>query len=141
MTTIAYRDGVLAADTLSSSSGTVAGYQTKIYRERGLLLGGAGSVAAFERFRDWIRSGMAGDCPLQKDIGNMFVITPDGRCTMWCDDGPFRITADFWALGSGELLALGAMEVGASAAEAVRAAIKHDTRSGGDVTTLRLEPR
>jgi len=48
------------------------------------------------------------------------------------------VRAPFYALGSGYQVAMGAMEFGATAEEAVRAAIKWDTGSGGDVTVLRL---
>ena len=83
MTTIAWDGKTLAADTLVNCNGQLGGYATKIHRERGVLIGGAGSVVIYEKFRDWVRSGMDGDCPLQTNIGNMFVISPDGRAIMW----------------------------------------------------------
>lgn len=46
------------------------------------------------------------------------------------------IHADYTAIGSGALLALGAMAHGATAEEAVVAASKHDKNTGGPVTSL-----
>jgi ATP-dependent protease HslVU (ClpYQ) peptidase subunit len=137
MTTIAWDGHSLAADTLFNSGGQFAGFDAKIHRLGRLLIGCAGSVAVYEQFRDWVKGGMKGECPLKKDIANTFVVTPEGRAVMWCDDGPFRVSTTQWALGSGERYALGAMEMGATAAEAVAAAIRHDLASGGEVMVLR----
>lgn len=46
------------------------------------------------------------------------------------------VSADYTAIGSGALLALGAMAHGASAEEAVIAASQHDKNTGGPVTCL-----
>lgn len=138
MTTIAYKDGVLAADTLITANGMICGYAKKIWRAGRLLIGGAGSDAVTNTFRDWVKDGMSGDHPLKKDIGNLFIVKPDGLTVMWCDDGPFLMKETFWALGSGEEVAMGAMAAGASARKAVQLACARDTRSGGDVTVLKL---
>lgn len=139
MTTIAWDGKVLAADTLVTCNGFRTNYAPKIWREGRLLCGGAGSRTIALQFRDWVRGGMAGPCPLQKDIGNVFVIRPDGLGVMWCDDGPFTVGPEPWALGSGEHLALGALEMGADALRAVEVAIKHHTGSGGAITVLTLQ--
>ena len=52
-------------------------------------------------------------------------------------DGMFKMTAPYYALGSGRPEALGAMHHGATAEEAVQAAIAHDANTGGEVTVLR----
>lgn len=138
MTTIAWDGKTLAADTLTTCDGVVAGHNTKIWREGRLLIGGAGSRTITLQFRGWVRAGMDGDCPLRKDVGNVFVIAPDGRGVMWCDDGPFEIGPEPWALGSGEKFALGAMAMGADAAKAVQVAMQYDRGSGGAVIALPL---
>lgn len=136
MTTIAFKDGLLAADTLSCWGGYFAGHVTKIHRQGRLRLGGAGSVTVYQQFRDWVRKGMSGECPLKKDIANVFLVLPDGTCVCWSDDGPFTMSTPTWAFGTGEKIAVGAMEMGASAEQAVRIAMRHDMYSGGDVTVL-----
>lgn len=138
MTTIAWDGKTLAADTLSTCSGIRSAYHAKIWREGRLLIGGAGSRTVTLQFRDWVRTGMKGACPLTKDIGNVFVVTPDGTGVMWCDDGPFHMDNEPWALGSGEQFALGAMAAGKTAEEAVAIAALYDTCTGGDVTALKI---
>jgi 20S proteasome alpha/beta subunit len=138
LTTIAYRDGVLAADTLTTASGTRCGEMAKIYREGRLLVGFCGNASNFEAFRSWVRAGAEGR--FKSENGNVFILPPEGPAVVWGDgDYPWREAAPFWALGSGESIALGAMAVGATAEQAVRAAIEFDTASGGNVTVLSRE--
>jgi hypothetical protein len=63
MTTIAYRDGVLAADTLLTSSAMRNGYARKIRERDGMLAGASGTLAQMQTFLDWFDAGMTGDPP------------------------------------------------------------------------------
>jgi hypothetical protein len=55
------------------------------------------------------------------------------------DDGHLvPVYADYTAIGSGTMLALGALAAGSSAEEAVEAAALHDKNTGGPVTTYDL---
>lgn len=137
MTTLAYRNGVIAADSLATSAGYRDGLVIKIRKIGPLLVGGVGTSAVCERFVDWVRKGMTGDSPWTgTDLGNSMIVTPDDTILVFGQNGPWRTRGDFYAMGSGELLALGAMAHGASAAEAVAAAIRFDVHSGGPVRTL-----
>ena len=139
MTTVAFRDGVLAADTLSTTNGLRDDYGVKVWKFRGVIGAAAGSRALCLKFQDWIRGGMQGDCPFEgQDDGNGFIAAPNGVAVCWSTNGPWPVRAPFYALGSGYQLAMGAMEAGASAEEAVRVAIKHDTGTGGEVVAVRL---
>lgn len=139
MTTIAYRDGVLAADSLSTSNGLRDNVGRKIWRVGRLLVGAAGGRGDCLRFRAWVAEGCIGPNPfVGSEGGNGLVITPEGQVACWGTAGPWPVTSPFYSLGSGYQIAVGAMEMGASAEEAVRAAIVHDTCSGGPVQTLRL---
>lgn len=136
MTTIAYRDGVLAADTLMTASNMRSGHMTKIMRRGRLIIGFAGASRNFEAFRNWLGAGAEGS--FASNDGNVFIIPPEGDAIVWGDgDTPWRETALFWALGSGEAPAMGAMAAGASAEEAVKAAIALDLSSGGEITVIR----
>lgn len=136
MTTIAYRDGMLAADTQTSFSGIRCADQRKIHREGRLLTGFSGTSTNYERFRSWVRDGMSGD--FDSRGGNVFILPPSGPAVIWGDgDYPWREPSEFWALGSGEHLALGAMSAGATAEEAVRIAMRWDNATGGEITVLR----
>jgi hypothetical protein len=137
MTTLAYRHGVLAADSLTTSNGYRDGQAIKIRKLGPLLVGGCGTSAICEQFVDWVKNGMKGDSPWTgKDAGNSMVVLPDDTILVWGHNGPWRSRSDFYAMGSGELLALGAMAHGANAAEAVEAAMRFDVHSGGPVRTI-----
>lgn len=136
MTTIAYRDGVVAADTLITANGMRAGEMAKIMRRGRLLVGFAGASRNFEAFRNWLSAGMPGS--FKSEGGNVFILAPGFPPIVWGDgDTPWRETAETWALGSGEAAAMGAMQVGASAERAVQAAIALDVNCGGKITVLR----
>ena len=135
MTTIAYRDGVLAADSLATCNGMRDGYGAKIWRVGRLLVGGAGSRAECLKFRDWVVAGMKG----RPDIAetNAIVVSPE-HVVCWSEKGCWPVAEPFYAIGSGYEIAIGAMAVGADAERAVHIAAQYDTRTGGDVITLRL---
>lgn len=137
MTTIAFRHGVLASDSMVSSNNMHEGQAVKIRRIGKVLVGAAGSGALAQRFADWVKAGMKGDSPWTgKDAGNSLVVCPDDTMLVFGQNGPWRSYSDFYALGSGELLALGAMAHGATAHQAVEAAIRFDCHSGGPIRTL-----
>lgn len=52
-------------------------------------------------------------------------------------DGSYEIRPPYFALGSGQDYALGAMHHGASAEEAIAAAIQHDKGTNGGIMVLR----
>jgi ATP-dependent HslUV protease subunit HslV len=143
MTTVAYRDGVLAADTLVISGSSRAGHMSKLLKtRRGALVGISGEVEGTTRFLDWMRSGRRGKPPATDDDSGCrgIVVEPDGSVLFW-DGGPalFPKRGAYFALGSGRDVALGALAMGATADAAVRAAMQIDIYTGGDVETLRLE--
>jgi len=64
MTIIAYRDGVLAADTQATQGESHRGASiTKIAKRGTVLAAAAGAMPGALRFLDWFRSGMPGDTP------------------------------------------------------------------------------
>lgn len=143
MTTIAYKDGVLAADTLCVNGYTRAGYLTKIARGSDGVLGGSAGTAAFNRrFLEWITAGRVTEPPRaetdkdsnSRDFG--FIVLLDGQLELHEPEGVLTISAPFYACGSGREIAVGAMAAGASAEQAVKVAIELDCYSGGDITTL-----
>ena len=138
MTTIAYRDGVLAADTqINSGNGNRAGHIRKIGRTAdGWLWGFTGSTEHMADCAEWAE-GREGKPPAIE--GCFILISPDGRHKEWWGKGWIAAEDPQAAWGSGEKIARGAMHAGASASEAVQAAIALDTDSGGTVTVLRVE--
>lgn len=142
MTTIAYRDGVLAADTLMCSGDSKLAGVTKIAQGPGGRMGGACGTAAFlGGWLAWLTGDGNRPTPVRGDNQNDcgLVIWPDGRIEVFEDGGSFVVTAPYFAMGSGRPEALGAMFAGADAETAVRAAMAHDCHSGGETTLLRQE--
>ena len=141
MTTIAYRDGMLAADTVVTENGYRVGSVQKIGQIGEVLFGVCGVMAHMVEFRDWIRRGLVGTPPsvmaVADDGGSTAMIVYRDHILCWDRDRWDMMRAPFYAMGTGAKAALGAMAAGATAEEAVAAAILCDTASGGPITILR----
>jgi hypothetical protein len=143
MTTIAYKDGVLAADTLSTWGDSRDGHAIKIAKRGPFMAAGSGCLAHVQAFLDWFKGGMKADPPPMGEGEKQafgFIFVGDGKFLTWGALGWEQCRDDVFAAGSGSEFAKGAMSHGASAEEAVRIAITHDTKSGGKVTVLRSTP-
>ena len=140
MTCIAYRAGVMVADSQATMGGLKMPCLPKITVAGGRLIGAAGDASAINRFVAWF--GTDGKRPrlLKKEEFDAIVVDADGHADHW-EEGmePDRITMPFFAIGSGAELALGAMEMGATAEEAVAVAIKWDANCGGPVVKRGIE--
>lgn len=134
MTTVAYRDGILAADSRGTCAGWVQpGKETKLFRlQDGRAAGVTGQWAIAKRLLDWIES----DRSTAQPEGDARVIVVGKRIEVFEDGHSYIENAKFMAWGSGMPPALGALHAGASAVEAVRIASLVDTLSGGKVMFL-----
>jgi hypothetical protein len=139
MTTIAVRDGYLAADTIVSYASFNNGETTKIAACGDFYVALAG--AAFLRFEleAWAREG----CPVDavptllmdnKGKFSALFLRRDGKVFEFDEGYLMPVHAPYYAIGSGSLFALGAMAHGACAMEAVVASSRHDKSTGGEVT-------
>lgn len=148
MTTIAYRQGFLAADsqyTHSSPEDKSGGSDRKqvtqkLFRKkvrgRYVILATAGDGAPGMVFVDWY--GKKGKPPAELREADISILVWDGA-TLTEFDGWCRgevIIEPFYAIGSGAKAALGAMHMGATAYQAVCIAAKIDPYTGGAVTTM-----
>lgn len=142
MTAIAYRNGVLAGDTLCGY-GHVKAFEPKIVKKDGYLLGVAGSdMPSLEDVVKWffteVRASRRNE--FKNADFTALVVTPAGRIQLWHHSGLCQpIRNKFWAIGSGGAVCLGAMEQGATSAQAVAAAIKWADACGGRVMTRSLK--
>jgi hypothetical protein len=152
VTAIAYRNGVMAADTETMSGETLGGNTRKIERSpAGTIGAAAGEAGMAYQFRRWLRDGridkwIEGGFPealptaAERDRFGAIIVTAVGRVI--CVDyrgNAVEFDAPFYTEGSAGVLLVGAMAAGASAEEAVRIAIRHDAWCGGDVQVERLE--
>lgn len=143
MTTIAYRDGVLAADKRTTSGGTFSGTMRKIHRRKsdGALCGGCGHVPLIQGWQEWFCAGERGKPPSLGDkdeSAQIIVVRANGQVEFFTHLGRERVHDTFFAIGSGADLAFGAMEFGASARQAVAVAQRRDIHSGNGVSWVAL---
>lgn len=152
MTVIAYKDGVIAADTLVSGGSTVFGETTKIFKSReGHIVGCAGLTAAYPLAKRWVDKGcdmsaipnfaehLGGDASSDGCSVALIVVEPEGQVlSVDCYGNAFPVRGPFFAEGSGAQFALGAMAVGANAIQAVQAAISRSNTCGGQIQYVEL---
>ncbi|WP_295198738.1 hypothetical protein [uncultured Brevundimonas sp.] len=145
MTTIVYRDGVLAADRRAYSGDKKGiGAKTKIHRLDDGTLWGVSScnVGADALIKRWVEAGCepVGSDQLKPESFELLLVRPTGEIFYANGNldlsGP--LTADYFAIGSGDHFAMGAMAMGASAIRAVEIASDLDVWSGEGMTVLEL---
>ena len=163
MTTIAYKNGVMAADTREvhgAPGHEVIGDCTKLIRFHDvnrfcILVGMAGDSAASAVVAQAIvtqartRSSENADfwSRVREEVGDrvkdadfsLLVFFGSTEQLVTVDDmlEPLPRPEPFWAIGSGAKIALGAMAYGASPVEAVQIACRFDLYTGGDVHSYR----
>jgi hypothetical protein len=158
VTTIAFKDGVIAADRLICASHERYGTTTKIGLTKDAdgidcAWGASGRTALSQRFERWAREGLpkGEPAPSMKEgegeaHGSLFYA--DGRVVTYDPDipsgSPLRVQmaqvhgSYVATMGSGGEYALGAMAAGADAKQAVEIACLLDVSSGAGVDVLRL---
>lgn len=136
MTTIAVRDGVMAADS-KIASGDDCGTTCKLYRIRGVIIGFSGGDRNGKLFLRWYAGRhfytpqfFTGD---DDDCFEALLLTKR-KLELWDESLiPSRVKAPFYAIGSGRGVAMGAMAAGASAEEAVHIACRYSVLTGPPV--------
>ena len=145
MSTVVYRDGVLAADSRAygGHGQDSPGEKRKIYRLKdGSVVGVTSGVLGMgERFAAWLNAGGDPSAWTGSDPDLRAIIIRPGGEVFLADDGLYfsgPIRCDHYAIGSGAPYAMGAMAMGASAVQAVHVAIAHDCHSGGRVRAIHV---
>lgn len=154
MTTIAFRKGVLAADSRTTIETEGGGGRMflceKLFRKavtingvlEEVIIATAGESSPGMVFLDWFGSGQEPPDRLIDGEADFtcLVLQKDGlyEYDAWCRG--VKIMDEFYAVGSGAKAALAAMHMGASAAKAVEVACRIDYYSGPPVITMRLKP-
>lgn len=141
MTVIAYRNGIMAADT-GTWSGNIAtaNLPEKIYRTKaGDLLACAGRVPDILAVRRWIDGGERPAATEKDAFGGLLVRRESGLVERisW-DMMIYPDNAPFQAEGACDEFLLGAMAAGATAEEAIRLALRHVPYAAGEVQVVRL---
>ncbi|QGH74884.1 hypothetical protein MAL1_00138 [Bacteriophage DSS3_MAL1] len=151
MTTIAYRNGVMAADTLMARGNERAVGAVKIFATKKFLVGISGAFSNLEPLKAFLSEHEEEvsdpgelwrfweDAPEYGGGYCCLIVTKDGDIWNAIDSPPVRIPAEFDAIGSGGTYAMGAMGAGATACDAVRVARQFDVNTGGSVIRLTLD--
>lgn len=130
MTTIAVRDGVLAADSCTNCIGATFQSNPKLWKSErtGSMFGFSGVESAAILFKEWYENEKdRKDFPDYDDTFTFLEVKKDETYWLWFDDMvPIKIDVKYMAIGSGAHYALGAMSAGAIARTAVSIACKYD---------------
>lgn len=119
MTVIVYKDGILAADRSHSADGKHLYEGCKIVRGKDCIGAGSGSIIALANFERWVESDM--NEPLNNDASEdmLGIAVCNGAVYMVSDGIAVRVPNDHpHVAGSGSEVALGALDMGASAPQA-----------------------
>ncbi|MCP8350673.1 MULTISPECIES: proteasome subunit beta [Pseudomonas] len=141
MTTIADKDGVIACDTRQVRGGAIVSDDcSKCQVVDGVSFFLAGAVCD-EKALIAAYFGTPSAVPVEcsgyaVDGGRLLMVGYDDKTGIWKQE---LDPANPDAIGSGSAYALAAMDMGASAEDAVRAAMKRDIYTGGRVRTMRVE--
>lgn len=160
MTTIAYKDGVLAADRLVTNGSHTVATLSKVFHanlpeqhDLRVIGGMCGSVDTIAQFRQWIRTGFEKASIVNGELtrveefrtsllddeadGIVIIKSGDEIYTYLVANGPMcRVDTGCFAFGSGSAVALGAMYAGANAQAAVCIASQLDLHTGAEVDVL-----
>lgn len=137
MTTIAYRDGIIAADRLVTAGNMRAGFVTKIFAAHDMVVGISGSLSDLGLFQMWFNSELLDTVPSFSDEVDGIVVDADHNIFyIGAKGNRVMVAGEYAAVGSGEEYAMAAMAMGADARKAVEIAIQLDTLSGGGIDVL-----
>lgn len=145
MTTIAFSGKIMASDTQLSSDDAHWTNCDKIKKVKGWLIGAAGGWDTTEAFMNRfdpinVKNKHIALLPEKDKEFEALMVSPKGQI-FYVEDGgsigPLR-TKGFIAIGSGAKVAMAAMEMGASATEAIRIAMKYDVYTGGRIRKIKL---
>lgn len=139
MTTIAYKDGILASDR-QTTCGNSRKECAKMWAVKGAVIAVAGVLSDGLKFRDWWQSGKPDNGWHINDDTTIVVVDLNTGELVEYDSNmvPMQVWGQFDSWGSGCDLAMGAMEAGADAVRAVDIGIRHDAYSGIGLSVLNL---
>jgi ATP-dependent protease HslVU (ClpYQ) peptidase subunit len=149
MTTIVYKNGIMAADTQETWDGR-ARRCTKLYKVGDSIIGTAGDSFTGMLFVDWFSRGRADD-----DVPDLTHLDADEdfyclvwfKEKLWVVNRLFRMVEvelddyPYYAVGSGADVAHGALAMGASAKRAVEVAADFDIHTGLPVEVRKCKGR
>jgi ATP-dependent protease HslVU (ClpYQ) peptidase subunit len=142
MTTIVYKDGILASDSQVTTGTFFVHTAAKIIKtNRGELAASAGRMIDHPPFIEWLNreNRKFKNFPKLSDSFEGILINQDREIYSISNTGIFApVLDDYITAGSGSQIAVGALLAGVDAITAVKIAIEKDIYSGGEVQCLKL---
>jgi hypothetical protein len=145
MTVVAYRNGVLAADSGEAWGGEMRPIARKVYNTGKYLISLSGKflhIVAYLEWRKEIQDDHKNPSTFYKDIEKLHAVDEDSTIILagkdggvWLMTGGFATlrNVEYDTIGAGGDIALGAMAAGANAVEAVQIACENDMACMGPV--------
>ena len=150
MTTVVYKNGILAADSLVCYQGKRFGLANKVFEVKAstitkndVVFSGSGCLMHYKLFSDFLR-GDSIDKELFKSISEEgfdgIVIDKKTKEVFIYDQFlcPETVSAEFYCLGSGGDIAKGAMLMGATPKEAIECASRFDLHTNDNIQQIKL---
>lgn len=140
MTTIAFKDGVMASESCQSHVYIDPVVCKKIYVVSGDVIGLAGNLVDFPKFLSWYQDERKSHTDLEgseHSIGSLeALVWSNGK--LYCyDESCIAVRmGNIAAIGSGSPFAMAAILAGSSAEEAVAVACQMDPFSNGDIYSI-----
>lgn len=141
MTTIAYKDGVIAYDSRVTRGDLITDDDCDKCIERdGVKFFMSGALCDYDAlvgaYFGTAPSGKVDASAIVVDGGKLLMVAVDDDTGLW--KSPIKPDRPY-AIGSGTPYAFAAMDMGASAEKAVEMAARRDTSTGGTIRTLRID--
>jgi len=139
MTTIAYRNGVLAVDGQATRSNIIVELDARKWHKckDGTIIAFTGDLQKFHPFIDWVENGRdhanKPNMAFGDDESCQGIVVTEHAVYEYDKDGFSIIHDEFAAWGSGAPFALTAMVLGYGAVDAVKVASKLDIYTGGTI--------
>jgi ATP-dependent protease HslVU (ClpYQ) peptidase subunit len=142
MTTVVYRDGIMASDTQLSRGNLKNRFKKTFKFKDGSLFGISGELISCMRIKDWFASDMKGEPPQFADdnAAECMLVNKHGLFLIDGELYPIEMEDGFLAIGSGAPYALSAMSCGKTALEALEIASEWDAGTSAPFNVMRYEP-
>ena len=139
MTTVIATRSAMAADS-KVTTGDISYGAVKIFRIRKDIVGAAGDSIPIDRFVKWYRGGKKGAVEFKDgESFSALALTTEGLVHYEDSIVGELMKDDYFAVGTGAMAALVAMDMGADIVQAVEAAIRRDGNSGGPIDVITLD--
>jgi hypothetical protein len=138
LTVLAYKAGILAADTQLTGGSAINRAQKIVRLPDGGVAGGCGLWSRAYAGLKWLEEGRRGDPP-DMTGATLLIVKPDGTIWLAEDEFPeYPLIAEYASVGCGSDAATMAMRLGLGAVEAVQHTIGQDAFCGELVQSIEV---